>query len=429
MKTTIREISETRVEVLFELGKKELEDARLVSLKRLAGDVKVPGFRSGRAPANVVEKHVDPNVLAEKTLESAINKAVAKGFVEEKIQVLDRPAVEVKKYVPGDMLEFTAEAEVLPKIKLGDVKRIKVKAEKVTVSDEEMEEVLTNIRNGYAERKEVKRAAKNGDEVVIDFLGKKDGVEFDGGASKDYTLRLGSDSFIPGFEKGVVGKKAGEEFELKLKFPKDYHAEDLKGADVVFEVKLHAVKEVVVPELDAELAKKCGNFKSVKELKDDVKENLKKQKEHEAGEKLKDALVKGLVEISEVMAPDVLVEDQVRAIKRDMMQNLMYRGMNMEVFLKQVGKTEEEWETEEAKPLAEGRVKAGLVLAELSKEWGLAVSEEEVDAKLSELRDVYQKDAGAVEQLGTDQVRVDVRNRLLTEKTVDELVKRTGNAK
>ena len=178
--------------------------------------------------------------------------------------------------------------------------------------------------------------------------------------------------------------------------------------------------------MDAELAKKCGNFKSVKELREDIKKNLKGQKEHEAKEKLKDALVREMVAVSEVAAPDVLVADQVRAIKRDMMQNLMYRGMSLEVYLKQMGKSEEEWVADEVTPVAEGRVKAGLVLAELSKEWGLDVSESEVDAKLGELRDVYKKDVGAVEQLGTDQVRVDVKNRLLTEKTVDKLMEMAG---
>lgn len=421
MKIEIREKSETEVEVLFELGSRELEDARLVALKRLAGSVKVPGFRSGRAPANVVEKHVDPNVLASHTLDNAINKAIAKGFIDEEIQALDRPHVEVTKYVPGEMVEFKAMAEVLPKVEVGDLKKLKTKREKVTVTEKEVEEVLENIKSSYAERKVVKRAAKKGDEVVLDFVGKKDGVAFDGGASENYVLRLGSGAFIPGFEEGVVKHKAGEEFELKLKFPEDYHAENLKGADVVFEVKLHEVKEVVTSEVNAELAKKCG-FPTAKALKEDIKENLQKQKEHEAGERLKEALVKELVELSNVPTPKVLVEDQERVIRRDMTQNLMYRGMDLKVYLEQVGKSEEEWVEQDVRPVAEGRVKAGLVLAELAKKFKLDVSDEEVDAKLGELRGVYQKSEDAMQQLGSEQARADIRNRLLTEKTVAKLL-------
>jgi trigger factor len=422
MKITTNKLSDTKIELSFVLGKSELEDARLVSLKKMAGSVNIPGFRSGKAPANVVEKHVDPNALAESSLENAINKAVAKGFIDEKIQVLDRPQVEVLKYVPGETLEFKAIAETLPEVKLGDYKKLKLRATKASVSSKDVDEVLDKIRDDYSEKKPTERAAKNGDEAVIDFVGKKDGEAFDGGAGKEYSLKLGSNSFIPGFEDGIVGHKAGDKFDLKLTFPKDYFSEDLKGQEVVFEVVVHSVNEVVVPKLDMELVKKCGPFKSVEELKKDIKKNLEGQKNHEADEKLKDDLVKELVEISDVQAPDILILDQTQALKQDTVQNLMYRGMTLEAYLSEIKKTEDEWTEESLRPIAESRVKAGLVLAELSKELALTVSDEDVDAKLGELRDVYKKNEDAIKQLATDQVRNDVRNRLMTEKTVEKLV-------
>ena len=166
--------------------------------------------------------------------------------MQEKLQALDRPSVEVKKFVPGSELEFTAEVEVIPPVKLGDYKKLTAKKEVVKVEDKDVDEVIERIRKNYSEKSEVKRAAKLGDEAVIDFTGKKDGVAFDGGSAKEYGLKLGEGQFIPGFEEGVIGHKAGEEFDLKLKFPEDYHAENLAGQDVVFTVKLHKVNELKI---------------------------------------------------------------------------------------------------------------------------------------------------------------------------------------
>ena len=422
MKTSVKKLSDTKIEVSFELGKKELEDARLVALKRMASKVKVPGFRNGKAPANVVEKHADPNQLADDTLQNAVSKAVAKGFVDEKIQVLDRPEVNVTKYVPGEMLEFTATAEVMPTIKLGNYKKLKAKKAKVTVADSEVAEVLEKIRGEYAEKKPVERAAKMTDEAVIDFVGKKDGVAFDGGSGKEFALKLGSKSFIPGFEEGVVGHKAGDKFELKLKFPKDYFSKDLKGQEVVFEVEMKAVNELVLPKLDEKLAEKCGGFKTVEEFKTDIKKNLESQKNHEASERFKDELVQELVAVSEVQTPEILIEDQIRAIRQDMLQNLAYRGLTIEGYLKEIGKTEDEWVESDVRTVAQSRVQAGLVLAELAKELDVKVDEKEVDVKLEELRYAYKNNAEAMEQLASDEVRGDVRNRLGTEKVLEGLM-------
>ena len=192
METTLKNLSDTKVQLTISVGAKELEAAEQVALTKLSKTVKVPGFRAGKVPASVAAKHVDPQALQEQALDDALSKAVAEAFLKEKIQVLARPEVEVKKFVPGETLEFTAEAEVVPKIKLGDYKKLTAKPEKIEVSAAEVNEIIDRMRNGFAEKKEVKRAAKLGDETVIDFVGKKDGVVFDGGTAKDYTLVLGS---------------------------------------------------------------------------------------------------------------------------------------------------------------------------------------------------------------------------------------------
>ena len=422
MKRAVKNISDTKVEITVNLDSDELLNAEQVALVRLGREIKVPGFRKGKVPASVVAKHVNPAKLAEETLERALSKSVAEAFTQENLQALDRPEVEVKKFVPKSELEFVATAEILPKVKLGDYKKLTTKPKAVKVSKKDVDDVIDRIKKGFSEKKKVDRAAKKGDEVNIDFVGKKDDVAFDGGKAEGFDLELGSGSFIPGFEEGIVGKKAGDKFDLKLKFPKEYHVEDLKGQDVVFEVKLNEVKEISEPELNDDLAKKAGPFKSVKELEEDIKRELKSQKEREANEQFKDELVKELVKKSEVSMPDILIKDQLASIERDMMQNLMYKGYTLDNYLAEKGfKDKEEWKKKEAQSIAENRVKAGLVLAELSKAEKVEATHEELLAKMNELGNQY-KDENFRKQLKTPEAQRDIANRLLTEKTIEKLI-------
>jgi len=424
MKTSVKNISDTKVELTIVLSPERLAIAEQVATTKLARDVKVPGFRKGKTPVGVAAKNINPQALQEEILDNAISKAVAEAFLENKIQALDRPAVEVKKYVPGETLEFTAEAEILPKITLGDYKKLKAKTEKVVVNDDEINEIIERMRNGLAEKKEVKRIAKDGDETIIDFVGKKDDVAFDGGTGKDYPLTLGSGQFIPGFEEGIVGHKAGEVFDLELTFPADYGSAELKGAKVVFTTTLKSINEIVLPEVDDAFAAKAGPFKTVTELKDDIKRELTKQKEHEIGEKQKDDLVTQLVAISKVPVPEILVADQIKSIEQDFVNNLMYQGLTLDQYLENKSfESKEKWLETEVKEVAEKRVKAGLVLAELSKVEKIEASTAELDAHIDTYKQQYAKNPEALKQFEQPEVRRDIANRLLTEKTVDLLVK------
>lgn len=426
MKISVKQLDKTKVELNITLGKDELVDAEQVALTKLAKDIKVPGFRKGNVPASVATKHVQPEALMHQTMEDALSKAVAEAFITENIQVLERPEVDVKKFVPRQEMEFTATATVFPEVKLGDYKKLNVTKEKVTAADKEADEVIERMRSGLAQKQEVNRAAKNGDEVVLDFTGKKDGVAFDGGAASDYSLELGSQSFIPGFEEALVGQKAGDEKNIDLEFPGDYHVDDLAGAKVVFETKVNKVLEKQLPKLDDEFAKKAGadeKITTLKELKADIIQRLTEQKEREANEKHKDVLVQALVEKSDVPVPQVLVEDQARSIEQDMQQNVMYRGISLDQYIKAQGfKDEDDWKQKEVLPAAEKRVKAGLVLAELSKELKIESTSEELAAHIDMYRQQYANNPEAVKQFEQPEVQRDIANRLLTEKTVEKLV-------
>jgi len=427
MKTTVKNLSDTKVQLTITLDAKALADAEKVALVKLSSTVKVPGFRAGKVPASVAAKHVNPQALQEQLLDDAISKAVAEAFLAEKIQALDRPSVEIKKYVPSEVLEFTAEVDILPPVKLGDYKKLGVKAEKVEVKKEDIADVIERMRAGFAEKKEVTRAAKEGDETVIDFVGKKDDVPFDGGTGTDYTLKLGSNQFIPGFEEGIVGHKAGETFDLALSFPDDYHAKDLAGEKVVFTTTLKKVNELVLPKEDDELAKKAGDFNTLEELRADIEREITTQKEREAGDKLKDDLIAALIEKSEVPAPEVLVADQMRSIEQDFSQNLMYRGIDLHTYLEANNfKDEDEWREKEVRPTAVKRTQAGLVLNELSKAEGITATDAEIDEHVEVHKRQYANNPEVLKQFETPEVRRDIANHYVTEKTIERLVELNG---
>ncbi len=422
MKTTVKKLSDTKIEIKVTLDAKDLAPARAKAVERLSKEVKVEGFRKGKVPADIAEKFIPENDLNAETIDFAVRTTVLKAFADNDKSPIIIPQVNVTKYVPGEMAEYTATADILPDVKLADYKKLGVKREKATASDKDVEEVLANITKSYAEKKVVKRAAKEGDEVIIDFVGKKDGVAFQGGTAKDYHLPLGSHTFIPGFEEGIVGHEPGDKFDLNLTFPEDYGMAELAGAKTVFEVLLKQVNEVTAAELNDELAAKCGPFKTIEDLKSDIKKNLEAQNEHRLGEKYKDELVAKLVEKSKIPAPEVLIKDQLRFIEDDITRNAASQGLSFEDYLEQTKQTREEWEKEASK-IAEKRVQASLALQILARDNKITVSDEIVEAKIAELRDVYKKSPEAIKSLKDPNVKTDIKNRLIIEKTIDFLVK------
>ena len=422
MKTKLKKLSDSRVEITVMLDAKDLKDASEKALEKLAKEIRVEGFRKGKVPVEVARKFVPENDLNAETADIAVRNTIIKAFQDNEKSPLVLPNANITKYVPGDLLEYVATADIIPEVKLGDYKKLGVKMEVAKVTEKDIENVLNNIATSFAEKKAIKRAAKLEDEVVIDFTGKKDGKAFDGGSAKDYKLTLGSGSFIPGFEDGIVGHEPGDKFELKLTFPKDYGVKDLAGAKTVFEVLLKQINEITKPKIDDELAKKCGPFKTVAELKADIKKNLASQTEHREEEKFKDDLIKALIEKSKVPAPEILVDDQMRIIRDDITRNATSQGLSLDDYLKRAGETKESWE-KEARKIAEQRVKASLALQTLAVEQKITVSDDLVAAKIAELKDVYKKSPEALKSLKDPNVKMDIKNRMIIEATLDFLVK------
>ena len=422
MKTKFKKLSDSRVEITVTLDAKDLNAAKEKAIEKLSKELKVEGFRKGKVPADVAKSFIPENELNSETIDVAIRTTVITAFTENEKSPLAIPNVNVTKYVPDEMAEYTATADIIPEVKLGDYKNLGVKKETVKISEKDVAGVLDNLSNSFAEKKVTKRAAKSGDEVIIDFVGKKDDKAFAGGSAKDYHLLLGSNTFIPGFEDGIVGHEPGDKFDLTLTFPKDYGVKDLAGAKTVFEVLLKQVNEVVKPEIDDKLAKKCGPFKDLAALKEDIKKNLSAQTEHQNEEKYKDALVKALVAKSKVPAPDILIDDQIRMIRDDITRNAASQGMSFEDYLERAGEKVESWE-KKAREIAAERVKASLALQTLAVNEKITVSDDLVAAKIAELRDVYKKSPEALKSLKDPNVKMDIKNRMIIEATLDYLVK------
>ncbi|MBR3322544.1 trigger factor [Candidatus Saccharibacteria bacterium] len=418
--TTNKKKTSVSFDVTFESA--DFEPARLKALARLARDVKIPGFRNGKAPANVVEQHVNPNDLAMQTLDVMVREAIPKIYGDADLQPLSAPSVEIKKYVPGESAEITVTSDIMPDVKLADYKKLKAKYVAPKVEAKDVDDVLGRIAESMAESKAVKRAAKDGDEVVIDFTGKKDKKAFEGGSAKDFKLKLGSGQFIPGFEDGIIGHEVGDKFDLKLKFPKEYHVAELAGADVVFEILLKQVNEITIPKIDDELAKKTGAFKTLKELKEDIKKNLEAQGKQRAEEAYKDALLDELIKGSKTEAPEAIVKEQADHIREDMLRNIKARGSKLEDYLRQVKQTEEEFE-KEVEQSARNRVLGHIIIAKLSEELKIKVTDAEVDKQAAEMQAVYQKSPEMLKELQTPEAVASIRNRIRVNKTMDELVK------
>ncbi len=420
MKTKVKKLSDSRVEITVTLEAEDLKQAKEKALEKLAKEVKVEGFRKGKVPTEVAKKFIPENDLNAETIDIAVRMTVINAFQKEEKSPLVLPSVNVTKYVPDETAEYTATADIIPEVKLGDYKKLGVKKKEVKVTEKDVKQILDNIATSFAEKKVAKKKAELSDEVIIDFVGKKDGEAFRGGSAKDYKLVLGSKTFIPGFEEGIVGHEPGDKFDLELTFPNDYGVSELAGAKTVFEILIKQINEVKKPAIDDELAKKCGPFKTLDELKADIEKNLVMQNDHKLEEQFKDELISALVKKSTIPTPEILIDDQVRAIREDMTRNAAGQGLSFEEFLERNNETLENWE-KEARKIAENRVKASLALQTIAVEEKISVSDDLVAAKIAELKDVYKKSPEALKSLKDPNVKMDIKNRMIIEKTIDFL--------
>lgn len=422
MKHTRKDVSESKIEYHITVAAEDVAKHHRAAVSKLARDVKVAGFRAGHVPPEVAEKHIDPSALADESVNRAINGALVELIELDQIQLLDQPDISVTKFVPGQTLEFKATVEIVPPVKLADPAKLKTKKSAVKIDADEVDEVINRIRNDAAEKVTIKRAAESGDEAIINFDGKdKDGKSIEGAKGDDYALKLGSNSFIPGFEEGIVGHKAGDTFDLPLVFPKDYGAKHLAGAKVNFHIEVKEIKEIKLPELDDTFAASIApDFKTVDDLKKDIRSELETRAAYDVEQKFKDDLLDELTEKSKIPTPEVLVADQLTSLERNFAQNLMYRGMTVEQYLEGENLTHDEWTKKELRPAAEKRVRNSLVMAQLTRDWDVTVSEDEVVAQQAKVVAQY-NDPSLRQRFESDEAKRQLAQQLIADKTLTKL--------
>lgn len=422
MQVTRKNINDTKVNLKMAADAELLKKAKDEILSELAKEVRIEGFRQGKAPLNLVEKSIEPARLQSEFLQSALNHMYAEAARQERLRPVAQPEVNITKFVPFTDLEAEATVEVVGEIKLPDYKKIKLEKPKVSVTAKDVDEVINQLQIRESEKKDVDRAAKNGDQVWIDFKGvdAKTKEAIAGAEGKDYPLGLGSKTFIPGFEEQLIGAKTGDEKEFTLTFPADYGAKELQNRKVTFTVKVTKVQEVVKPVVDDKLAAKVGPFKTVEDLKADIKKELKDRQEQNANQKYADDVITKIAEKTKVAIPQGLIDEQIERIENDQKQNILYRGVTWKEYLEQEGTTEEEWRKKQ-QPNAELRVKVGLVLAEIADAEKVEVTIEEIDQQIAAWKTQY-TDPKMREELDKPEAKREIASRLMTEKTINKLV-------
>lgn len=416
-------ITPTRVKLTISTDSDELAKLKNHVLEHFQTKTKVAGFRPGKAPLNMVEKHIDSATFQSEFLDEAVNTFYRRAVQKEDLKVFGSPAISISKFVPFTDLEFDAEVDVLGKVKLPDYKKIKKVLPKVEVTAKDVSGVIDSLAERSSAKKEVTRAIKKGDEAVIDFEGvdtKKKAIK--GADGQDYPLNIGSGSFIPGFEENLIGLKAGEEKTFELTFPKDYGVKSLADSKVAFTVKVKKVNETAKPKIDDEFAASVGPFKTLSELKADIKKQLALEKTDQAERQLENDLVMEIAKGTELELPKTLIDEQIDRLKAEIRQNIAYRGQTWQEMLEAESLSEEDFIKTKLHPEAEHRVKIGLLLAEISVAEKIDVSKEELDSRIEQLKSQYASDAATQAELLKPEARQDIASRLLTEKTIKKLV-------
>ncbi len=390
--------NEVKLEITVEAEK--FENAMKKVYFQNAKYFNIPGFRKGKAPMNIVEKYYGAQIFYEDAFNEVATEAYKEALTENKIDVVSRPEVDIAQMEKGKDLIFTAVVQTKPEVKLGKYKGIEIQKIEYKVDKKDVDHELEHMQEHNSRLVTVDdRPLENGDTATIDFEGFVDGVAFEGGKAEGHELEIGSGTFIPGFEEQLIGMELENEKEIKVTFPKEYFSKDLAGKDATFKVKLHDIKKKELPELDDEFAKDVSEFDTLEELKKSIKEKLTKNKEQREKYETEEAVLKAVCEDSKLDIPSGMIELEIDNMLKDFEQRLSYQGLNLEQYLKMIGKTEEEMR-KEYEPQAIEAIKSRLVLEAIMKAEKIEASEEEIKAKMEEMAKSYGKD---VEELSKNE--------------------------
>ncbi len=422
MKATFISKENNTVKFSMEFTAEEFENAQIKAYQSTKEQFSIDGFRKGKAPRKLIEKHYGEGIFFEDAINNLFNENYGKALDELKLDVIDRPNADFSDIKKGEGFEATITVDVCPIVEVKNYKGIEIEKVDGTVADEQLDAEIEALRKRNARMVSVERAVEDGDTVTLDYSGFVGEEQFEGGTAENQILKIGSGTFIPGFEEQLVGVKAGESKDVKVTFPEEYHAENLAGKEAVFKCTVHEVKFEELPVLDDEFAKDISEFDTLEELKADKKAELEKAAAEKAENDMKNALVEKLVEATEIEVPAVMVEDETSNMLNDFAQQLSYQGISMDMYMKYLGKDANGMK-EELKPEAEKRVKTRLVIMGVAEAEKIEVTEEEMNKEFQFMADAYKMEVSKVKEiLGADSIAA-IEKDVKLKSTVDFLFK------
>ena len=405
--------------IVVEVPAEEADKALNAAYLKERNKISVPGFRKGKVPRQMIEKMYGPAVFYEEASNILIQDNYMKAMEESGLDIVSRPAVDVEQIEAGKDFIFTIEVAVRPEVTLGAYKGVEVTKVAVEVTEEEVDNALETERQKNSRMVTVTdRPAAEGDTAVIDYEGFCDGVAFEGGKAENHGLNLGSHSFIDTFEDQIVGHVAGDEFDVNVTFPEEYHAADLAGKPAVFKVKLNEIKTKELPELNDEFAQDVSEFDTLAEYREDVKNNLVKEKENEAKRTKEDEALAKIVEASEMEIPEAMIETQCENMVNDFAQRISQSGLTMEQYMQFSGLTLDKLK-EQVRPEAEKNIKTSLVLEKIAKEENIEITEEEIEAEISRMAAQYGMEADKLKSYMGEAEKTSMKRDLAVMKAVD----------
>ncbi|EYE89008.1 trigger factor [Fervidicella metallireducens AeB] len=423
MNCTVERIETNVVKLEITVPAEKFRDAIKKSYSKNVNRFNVPGFRKGKAPMAIIEKMYGESVFYEDAINIVCEETYPQAIKENNISPVDYPEIDIVEIGKEVDFKYTAKVVVKPEVKLGDYKNIEAKEIEYPVTEEDVEVQLNAMREKSARiiNKEDGEVAE-GDIAVIDFEGFIDGVAFEGGKGENYDLKIGSNTFIPGFEAQIIGAKIGETVDVDVTFPEDYHAEELKGKPALFKVTVKGIKVKELPALDDEFAKDASEFDTLEELKSDIRKKQEESNKARAKRDFEDEVVKKAVESSEVEIPEVMIEKEIEFMVRDLDYRLRYQGLTVEKYVELMGITMDTIKND-FKEVAANKVKTNLVLEAIAKAENITVSEEDVEKRAEEIANIYgSKDVEKVKETILRTERPIIEEELVNNKVIEFLV-------
>lgn len=416
------QIEKNLVKLTFEVSAEDFAKAINSVYKKNAKKFNIPGFRKGKAPRAVIEKYYTEAVFYDDAINSVLPAAYDAAVKEADLDVVARPEIDVEEIKKGEPVVFTALVTTKPEVKLGDYKGIEVEKIEYNVTDEDVQKDLEAAQKKNARLITIDdRAIENGDIAVIDFEGFVDGVAFDGGKGEDYELEIGSGTFIPGFEDQLIGAKTDDLVDVKVKFPEEYHAENLKGKDAVFKVKVNEIKVRELPELNDDFASEVSEFDTLEEYKADVRKKLEEAAKNRAKVETENAIVKKVIENAEFEIPEAMKEAQIDRLVNDFAQRIQYQGINLDMYLKYTNMTMDQLRAQFDKQAVD-QLNSSLVLEAIMNKEGIETGPEELELELVDMAKKYNMELDKLKELISDAEMENIKRNLAVQKTVDMIV-------